>query len=231
MVIKNKDGTTYLLRGPNPLLEKQADWDKKSVKLINLGVQSETISPIEEVKSNIVNIRDELNLIDNPKTKAVRASDFIKELTEEAQPQIVSEPVVIPEVPQITTEPVVIPKIDVTTEVQINLDEKLANIIKERGVEFYCAPAVDTKKITDNLYGDSYETTIYGEQFIFDAIILAESDLQIQFWSVNLIPKESVVLKRDSLGGERWWRVSKNQPKTGGHISLCNISDSNPDFS
>ena len=82
MVIKNKDGTTYLLRGPNPLLEKQADWDKKSVKLINLGVQSETISPIEEVKSNIVNIRDELNLIDNPKTKAVRASDFIKELTD-----------------------------------------------------------------------------------------------------------------------------------------------------
>lgn len=234
MAIKNKDGTTYQLRGPNPLMKDQADWDKTSIKLINLTGKSEIVkddhNPIEEANSNIVNIRDELKLTG---TKVVRASDFIKEINQAQEmmpqfeePESIPEPVVVPEtvvIPDPTPEP--------TKEVQINLDERLARIIKERGVEFYCAPAVDMKKVKDSLYGSSYETIIYGKQFIFDAIVLAESDLQIQFWSVNLIPINSVILKRDPEGGERWWRVSKNQPKTGGYISLGDISNSNPDFS
>lgn len=214
MVIKNKDGTTYNLRGPNPLLEDQEDWNKDAVRLINLGWRSQTITdehnPIEKAQENVVNIRDDLNLTDNP--KAIRGQDFIKELTA-------------------TTDVKIEKPIEKSVEVEINVDPKLARILRERGVEFYCAPAVDVKTHTDDLYGSSYETITYGEQFVFDAIVIDESDFQIQFWCVRPVTVNSIVLKKIRERGERWWRINQVETKTGGHLAICVTSDSNPDFS
>ena len=35
MGIKDKDGNVYKLRGPNPIMNKQDQWDKSKIKLIN----------------------------------------------------------------------------------------------------------------------------------------------------------------------------------------------------
>lgn len=226
MTIKNKDGTIYKLRGPNPLLEKQSEWDKNATKLINLGSKRSEIvederNPVEEQKKNVINIREELKLQDNP--KVIRAKEFIEEIT--AAPEKIETPVVqtIPQMPPPSTK--------VLDTIEINVDPKLARILKEHGVEFFCAPVVGVKKHVDSLYGTSYETMTYGDQFLFDAVLIDESDLQIQFWCIRPIAKNSVVLRKVAEGGERWWRVNSVEEKTGGYLVLCVISDSNPDFS
>jgi hypothetical protein len=228
MAIKDKDGKVYKLRGPNPIMKEQSEWDQSYVKLINLDWKSEVIAdeqnPIKETEKHVINIRDELGLFDNPQTKVVSASQFIKEINEKPEetplPQFVGLEKSQVEKKAEPEEPVV-----------FNVDVRTARILKERGVEFYCAPAIGKKKHTDSLYDDSYETTIYGDQFIFDGIIIDQSDLQLQFWCIKPLAKDSVIYRKIKEGGERWWRVSQVEPKTGGYLCLCIISDVNPDFS
>lgn len=212
MSIKNKDGSVYKLRGPNPLLMDQIEWDKAHVRLINVTWKSEIVNdarnPIEASKINIVNIRDELGLKDNPKTKIVPAKDFLKE----AQAPIETSELKTP-------------------ETVLNVDSKLARILRERGVEFFCIPVVNYEKITDELYDNSYMNPIYGEKYLFDALIIDQSDLQLQYWCVLPMLKNSIVLRKNKEGGERWWRILAVEEKTGGYLVICNISDVNPDFS
>lgn len=218
----NRDGTIYRLRGPNPLLEKQSEWDKRYVKLINLGKRPSIIedkdNPIKKQESNVVNITNELNLKKN--TKSVSAQEFINEVKVKPKSEPEPEPAPVP-------QPIDKPKEEA---VEIQVDRKLERIMRERGVEFYCAPAIGTKQHADDLYGESYNTTIYGDQFIFDAIVVDESDFQIQFWCIKEISIDSIVLKKVIRGGERWWRVSEVGEKTGGYLVNCVISNSNPDF-
>lgn len=222
MAIKNKDGTIYKLRGPNPLMTDQTEWDRQKVRLHNFGWKSEVVqderNPVKEAAANVLNIRDELKLKDNPKT--LTAKEFLKEINE--------PPVAVADVPVETAPVVEEPKEE---EVVLNVEPKLARLLKQRGVEFYCAPAVGERKHTDSLYGSSYETTVYGDQFVFDGVVIDHSDLQLQFWCVRAVTKNSVVLRKIKEGGERWWRVIEVEPKTGGYLVLCVTSDSNPDFS
>lgn len=217
MAIKDKDGSVYRLRGPNPLLKDQKEWDLARIRLINLGWKETIVedkrSPIQEAKMHSIDIGEELGLKENPKGKVVPAKEFISEI---AQP--------VKQSPKIE-EPVL------DEPVQINVDPRMARILKERGVEYYCAPCIGYKTHTDNLYGDSYKTSVYGEQYMFDAIVIDQSDFQLQFWCVKAINKDSIAFKKDKEGGERWWRVLDVEPKTGGYLVRLNVSDSNPDFS
>ena len=222
MAIKNKDGSTYTLRGPNPLMSEQADWDKTKIKLINLSWKSEIIedqrNPIKEIKKNVVNLPEELGFKSKPVSKIVPTKDFISEITAPVQPP--------KEIPQVAT-----PQVEPETTVIIDVDPKLARVLKERGAEYFCSPVIGTKTHTDEFYLNSYEVPIYGDEFVFDAIMIDQSDLQLQIWSVKYIPKGSIIYKKVKDGGERWWRVSQIEPKTGGFISLSVISDMNPEFS
>lgn len=83
----------------------------------------------------------------------------------------------------------------------------------------------------DDLYGNVYQTTQYGDKFIFDAVVVDESDLQLQFWCVRPITINSIVYRKIREGGERWWRIKDIEPKTGGFLAVAIISDTNPDFS
>jgi hypothetical protein len=231
MAIKDKDGGVYKLRGPNPLLKNQSEWDASKIRLINLGWKDEIIederNPIEEIKKNSIDIGKELNLEENPpevaKGKVVPAKDFIKEIVE-PDPKPIMKPVEV-----VKPEPVVMPEED--KPVQINVDARMARILKERGVEYFCAPCVGFKTHMDDFYGDSYKTPVYGEKYVFDAIVVAESDLQLQFWCVKHISVNSIVYRKVKDGGERWWRIQEVEPKTGGFLARAMISDLNPDFS
>jgi hypothetical protein len=228
MPIKNKDGSVYTLRGPNPLLSEQADWDKSQVRLINMrGWKSEVVederSPVREMKRNVIDIGEELGLEENPKPKAIPAKDFIKEIVETPKPK-----------PKAKPEPKPEPKSEVKEAedgVVINANPRLARIIKERGVEFFCAPVIGQEDHVDEFYGTSYQTPIFGDQFEFDAVIVDQSDLQLQFWCVKPVGLNSIVYRKVEDGGERWWRIQEVEPKSGGWLVLAYTSDVNPDFS
>lgn len=219
MAIKNKDGSVYKLRGPNPLMKEQSQWNRNNIRFFNLGHKSETVkddhNPIEAFNENVLDIGEMLDLKPNPPTKTIPAAKFIEEAK-----KFTPEPVVDPE-----PKPVLVPVINVSPEV--------ARIIKERGVKYHCAPQVSVKTHTDKLYSNTYTTPVYGDQFVFDAIVLDESDLEIQIWSLKHIPDGSIFYQKakDSLWEGRWWRTTTSEPKTGGFTTLGHVSDVNPDFS
>ena len=222
MAIKDKDGSTYKLKGFNPIMRDQQDWNKSKMQLINMGSTKVEIikdkkNPIKKFKKdfNVVDIGEELDLFKGPepsKTKVVKAEEFIQDINS-------------------TEEPIIKPESVVKPEVVLNVDHHTANIIKQRGVEYYCAPSIGTKEHKDELYGSSYSTTKYGESYLFDAVVIDQSDLELQFWCVRHLGKDSIVYKKVRQGGERWWRVLKIEEKTGGYLVSASVSDSNPDFS
>lgn len=219
MAIKDKDGKVYTLRGPNPLMKAQQEWDKTKIRLFNMrgGRHEEVITdlrnPVEAFNANVVDIGQDLKLKER-KAKTIEPRKFIEEIREmpkEEPPQVFR----MPEPPT----PV------------LNVDPKMARILKERGVEYYCAPAIGRKTFTDDFYGSTYDTIEYGEKFVFDAVIIDQSDLELQFWSIKPITAQSVVYRKVKQGGERWWRIVDVESKTGGWLAKAITSDSNPDFS
>ncbi len=219
MAIRDKDGRVYKLRGPNPLMKEQEDWDKSKTKLINLTWGSEVVedarNPVRELEENVINISKELGLKPNKeanKTQVIEPKRFIEELQESAVVEVSVEP-----------EPI--------AETTINVDPGVARVLKEKGVVYYCAPVIGSKKHVDELYGTEYERMQYGDKFMFDAIVIAQSDLQIQFWCLRRLTKGSIVYRKIREGGERWWRLNEIEPKTGGYLVRAIPSDTNPDFS
>lgn len=217
MAIKDRDGKVYTLRGPNPLMRKQQEWDRTKVHLFNMNFRNEVVvaderNPVEELKAKTIDIAQELNLTPKveKRAKVIEPKKFIEEIRSvpKEKPTVVSMP-----------EPTPV----------ITVDPKMARVLKDRGVAYYCAPAVGRRTHSDDLYGTSYGVVEYGDKFIFDAIIIDQSDFELQFWCVKPVTAESVVYRKDR--GERWWRIKDVQPKTGGYIVKAIFSESNPDFS
>ena len=215
MAIKDKEGKVYKLRGPNPIMKDQKKWDMKKLEFINMGWSNEVVvderNPIKKFKTdfNVVDIGQELGLVSNEEAATVvKPQEFIDDI---------QEPVVVEE-----------PKED---QVVLNVDPQLAKMIKERGVEYYCAPVVGKKQHVDDLYDESYYTMQYGDKFVFDAVIVEESDLELQFWCVRPMTVESIVFRKLKMKGQRWWRIKHIGPKTGGFLCRAITSDTNPDFS
>jgi hypothetical protein len=233
MAIKNKDGSVYKLRGPNPLMKDQADWDKKKMNLINMGWEEEVVAdarnPVKKFETdyNVVKMDEELGLIPNIEANAtavVPAKEFIEGIQEtQVEDPVITEPT--PVIPQMPDPP------EEKKQPVLNVDVRLARMLRERGVEYYCAPAIGKKVHIDDLYGNTYETVQYGDKYVFDAVVIDQSDLQLQFWCVRPITEKSIIYRKIEEGGERWWRVREVEEKTGGYLAMANVSDSNPDFS
>jgi hypothetical protein len=224
MAITDKEGNVYKLRGPNPLMKDQKqDWDRKKLEFINMGWENEIIedarNPVEKFKTdfNVVDIGEQLGLVPNEETKTVPARKFVEEI---AKPEPIEQVAIVTP-----------PKEEPKEEVVLNVPPQLASILKQRGVEYYCAPAVGKNLHTDDLYGESYYTMQYGNQFVFDAVVIDMSDLELQFWCVKPITIESIIFPKTKEKGQRWWRIKDVEPKTGGYLCNAITSDTNPDFS
>ena len=67
MGIKDKDGNVYKLRGPNPIMNKQDQWDKSKIKLINAKwediIFEDEDNAIDKFKSDY-NVRDIGDVLD-----------------------------------------------------------------------------------------------------------------------------------------------------------------------
>lgn len=230
MAIKDKDGSVLKIRGPNPLVQNMEDWDASAIKLLNANWQSKTI--VDE-NNEFVEPRDiglELGLFEGSEnSKTISPVSFIQEIQEVPAPVIASTPV---EVIVPTPIEVIVPTpIEMPSNINLHVDDKVAKILKERSVDYYCAPVIGFNNFVDDLYGSSYKTLKYGEQFVFSAVIIDQSDLQLQFWSVKNLEKGSIIYKKVKRGGERWWQISSTEEKTGGYIHTCITSELNPDFS
>lgn len=235
MAIKDRDGNVYQLRGPNPLMKTQQEWDRNSLQVFNLNKESEVVvderSPVKRQQENVVDIGKELKLVKNEEfqdeTRTIRPMEFIQEI-QKPEPKVEPAPVL-----EFTPEPVV--EIVVNSPepepVVFHVDDRLARLLRERGVEYHCAPVIGETVRRDELYGRSYTVPRYGTNFIFDAIVIDQSDFELQFWSVREITKGSIVYRKQAEGGERWWRIKEYEPKTGGFLTVADISDLNPDFS
>ena len=235
MPIKDKHGNVYKLRGPNPIMNQQQEWDKSKVAFFNLGYKSEVVTdtrnPKREFEEKLINISDDLGLyegedegpmpqfVEPEETKVLSAKQFLREIEE--------TPVPVP-TPKVEEPPI---KLEENEPVVLNVDAKTARILRDRGEEYHCAPAIGEKVHKDALYGSSYTTTRYGEKFIFDAVVVDVSDFQLQIWSVRHVPKGSIIYRKDPEGGERWWRINEVEPKSSGYLAIANISELNPDFS
>lgn len=190
MAILNRDGSVFALRGPNPLMLTQDDWDRSKVTLINMSLKQDVVKDEASPPPDVPDVAEVLA----EGTRTVSAAEFVGEVVIEAAPQV-------------------------------------ARMIKQRSVEYYCAPAVGVKTHVDELYGDSYDTPVYGEQYLFDAVVIDASDLQIQVWCATPVSVNSVIYRKSGQGGERWWRVASSEPRSGGYLLTASVSNVNPDFS
>jgi len=219
MPIKDKDGTIYTLRGPDPLFDTQDNWNRDKVTLLNMKwsdvviedkkKHSKSIKPLEGFNLSttdapeIDNVPPELPKIEPPKENVA----VIK------PPK--RQPVAISEEPAPPKKPTVV-------------DKKTADLLDEHKVMFHCLPVMRIKH-HDELYDVETYTSGFGQKFTFAGIILEETDLQLLFWSDRELADKSVVFPYNR--SIRCWRIDKSEPKSGGFMYLGYPSDISPDWS
>jgi len=97
-------------------------------------------------------------------------------------------------------------------------------------IQVWCLPG-RLEETVDPLYNEKYGKMIYGNKFLFDAIIENQSDVQLSLWTNNAIITEgSVVFPRTN--DKRWWRVySASSVENGVYSIKASITDYHPNFS
>ncbi len=212
MAITDKEGKVYKLRGPNPILRDQSEWDKSRVHLINpMGKRTEVVS--DDVRTVVLPpkkpVAPKPEPVVVPVPIVIEPEAFLEELIA-APVEVIAPPVVEPPKPK--------------TSVSSQIDE----VLKKQGVPFHCVPLVGKKTHTDTLYDHTYTSNEYGNPFTFLAVIVDQSDLQLQIWGANEVVPESIIHRKAI--EENCWKIYKTEPKSGGFIMLANLSDMNPSF-
>jgi hypothetical protein len=216
MPIKDKDGTIYTLRGPDPLFDTQDNWNRDKVTLLNMkwnGIivedkkkHSKSIKPLEGFNLSTVDEPE----IDNVPIELPKIEEPPKENI-----AVVRKPVVISEEPAPKLPP---KKVDQTT----------ADLLDKHKVMFHCLPIIHVKHHDDLYDADTY-TTGFGKKFTFAGIIVEETDLQLLFWTDRELVEKSIVFPYNK--SIRCWRVEKAESKSGGFMYLGYPSDVSPDWS
>lgn len=118
----------------------------------------------------------------------------------------------------------------VQEEVKKDVVETLEEPKSEDSVNVWCLPASSTVH-SDPLYGSSFNRVKYGKKFVFEAIIIEQTDIVIQLWAnTKTITVNSIIYPQNS--DKRWWKVSSNNEyHEGGWLITATISDLHPDFS
>tara|TARA_Y100000034_G_scaffold136019_1_gene210303 strand:+ start:1849 stop:2499 length:651 start_codon:yes stop_codon:yes gene_type:complete len=215
MTIKNKDGSIFRLRGPNPLAKEQNQWDDEAdLVLHNMNWDDVELPQGEDVEKFNSNFDvkdsgdDEVTVIEEPKPVEATPPEEI--------------PVVVPEV-----------KKDARPR------ERTRN-----SVDIWCLPAT-IREHHDPLYDQVTKTIQYGEKVMLEGIVVNNDGFTMTFWTNVEIPKKGsiVYVSRNSVGDsyleKRWWRVERmidsseeeRLKESGGFLFYCVPSAFTPDFS
>lgn len=208
MVILNKDGSEYKLRGPNPIMKSQNLWDNFEIHNMNFDEVVDFFKKTSN-KTTILNLNHNEIIIEDHGSSLVEKKEEI-----------------------ITEEPVALKKEDVKNEnIQKDNLEKTNNSISNnfeiQKTIIHCLPATVSKK-EDYLYGDIKKIIKYGEKFIFDGVLLEITDFQISFWTNIQLNNESVIYPKNS--DKRWWKIIGSEPKFNGNIYFGKPSNVTPNF-
>lgn len=211
MAIKNKNGTEYKLRGPNPIMMQQDVWE--DFQLHNMQFQEE----IQENKANKGKSNQKITLGQTiTLSNDTKQNQVVKLSTPEPTPQPTTAYVSPSPTPFLEQENVLRP---------IKINEKLANYPKD---VLHCLPA-KSKIITDTLYEEKTIKISYEQNFLFEAIIMEETDFELNFWThLQNVTKYSIIYPKNK--NKRWWKVEiiKNAPE--GFFVNCRPSDIHPSF-
>lgn len=205
MAIKDKDGSVYKLRGPNPLLKTQDTWDERHVKLVNFGWDSVTVA---DEHNPVKKFEKDYNIPDLGKLLEAHEEEGDDEDEDED------------EVPDHDIEEV--------PEGEPAIDHTTAEFLEKNKTIFQGVLTKETQ-ITDDLYGETYTKRVYSGKIQFPAIVIQQTDLGMEFWTTQDVTEHSVVYPQD--GTKRWWRVTGSYQKSGGYVVTAVTSDVNPDFS
>jgi hypothetical protein len=211
MVIKNKDGTPYTLRGPNPLMKEQDLWAEFQLHNMEFSEQVITNNNKEIVKN-----KSKLNL---GKTVVETDSNPIKVEKVQKLPEID-----IP-IKQEETQTPPVPVNEEPVERPVSINSKLLNY---KRTVINCLPAIADVHI-DDLYGERSVKIKYDKKFNFEAILIEEDDFNLVFWThLSKVTKYSVLYPKNK--DKRWWKVTAIKQAPEGFFISCMPSEYHPNF-
>jgi len=225
MPIKNKDGSNYRLKAPNPLLKSQ-----------DLKEEPHIVHNFDHADEIIVKYRRKREAL-KPVGAVVGTPEAHPVLPEQLQlpppslePPLVYQPVVqaVPPtrpVPMTDDEPdqEPTPPDDMPEEPYSEFDT--GDLDADR-VACWCLPG-EFRGHFDNLYGETRKNVTWGEKFMFEGIIVDMTEMNFQLWTQVHIKPPSIIFVRPH---KRWWRVNAAQVQDNGFLMTCLPSDSRPRF-
>jgi hypothetical protein len=212
MPIKGRDGKEFKLRGPNPMMKDQEFWNNDGIVLLNMTFTEEVIP--DPRQREIPDYEKHVT----PLPVITREPIPVENVVVLPKPVPKPEPVVQP--PQ--KEPVVERPKPVET-VTVPRMEDVRKVIDLRKCNVYCLPC---QLHVDDFYGTRTET--WGTKFVFEAVIIDETDLGLKLWTNVELDERSIIFPQNR--SKRWWRTGKPVPDSGGFLVDCTMSDSNPNF-
>lgn len=221
MVIKNKDGTTYQLRRPNPIMVQQDIWT--DFETHNMQFQEETVANSnKETIKNKKKINLGKTVVDSNLNQENREVISVqsKPIVLEALPkETVSQPIVIKEPePQKSAE-------DFAVERPPSVNASLANYKK---TIMHCMQA-ESKTRIDDLYGERSTKIKYIGKFTFESILINEDDFNLVFWThLDKVTKHSIIYPQNK--EKRWWKINQVKNAPEGFFIYCIPSEYHPNF-
>ena len=208
MTLRNTDGTVYQLNKPNPLSIEQELWEL-------------------EREGYVLHNWDWANVLEEAKTMQYAKVQIAEVKSLPPAPVIIENlPPELPELPELPPMAVQEPP----KKIQI------PDAVRNKMIMFWCMPTV-VKRMQDELYGDVYNKTVFGERFSFEGVMLEKNDLDMTFWTtVKEVSRGSIVFPskyvyaNESCGDYRWWKVQTIKEKAPGILIYCVLSDITPDF-
>jgi hypothetical protein len=224
MVIKNKDGTVYKVKGPNPIMLEQDLWNdfelhnmefpddvvnqniakKPTRNKINLG--QTVVAKQDEIRSE-VSVKTPAFVEEKPPQKKQEFSFQEAQITQEIKP------------PQ--------PKIDEEEIVEKPkyVNSKLLNYPKT----VLCCLPTDVQEKKDLLYGEVTTKITYGKKFTFEAILIEETDMHLLFWThLEKIKRFAIFYPKNQ--EKRWWQADAIKSAPEGFVVKCIPSMQHPNF-
>ena len=218
MVIKNKDGTIYALRGPNPVMLNQDLWKDFEIHNMNFTEEHSKDMVGNKKKSSKVSLGSTVTVQDSsPKEKLkIPKIEEIPDFEEEKKEE---------EIVQNTTPIPKIQKDDEEVERPKQISEKLRSYKK---TILCCLPA-NVQENYDKLYGEKTVKYTYGTKFTFESVVVAENDMEYIFWThLDKIQKYSIFYPKNEK--TRWWQAVSVKEAPEGFFIKCSPSMNHPSF-
>lgn len=231
MAIKNKDGSVFKLRGPNPLMRDQKFWEgNEDVVVHNFDkIKSvdgeESTATTQKFNSNFGKVY-ETTYTEDEMPKESRVVVLPKEKQEEPKQTSFTYKAK----PKPETETPKIEKDELKEEPIASNEKNKSHFRNLERVYLHCLPA-NIKSVKDRLYGETKTEISYDKPFRFQAAVVTNQDMIFEFWTtIEKVKKGSIVYHSEY---RNWWKVNKVMPtvENDGFIAQCIQSDTHPDFS